>query len=74
LDEYSKSGPKNSKSAARQREREKHAQMSDLLAIGDEETLVSVLKSQYKLTPKDPSYTSIMKIWRDAQLQLRHER
>ena len=49
-------------------------QMRDLLAINDEATLVSVLKSKYGLTPRDPRYTAIMQIWNDAQQLLRHER
>jgi hypothetical protein len=36
--------------------------MRDLLAIGDEETLVSVLKSSYGLTPRGPRYKAIMQI------------
>lgn len=48
--------------------------MRDLLAINDEATLVSVLKSKYGLTPRDPRYTAIMQIWNDAQQLLRHER
>jgi hypothetical protein len=42
--------------------------------INDESTLVSVLKSDYNLTPRDPRYTTIMQIWRDAQQRLQHER
>jgi hypothetical protein len=74
VDEYSKSGPKTPKAASEARRREMEAQMRDLLAINDEATLVSVLKSKYGLTPRDPRYTAIMQIWNDAQQLLRHER
>jgi hypothetical protein len=50
------------------------AQMRDLLAIDDENTLVSILKSKYNLTPRDPRYSAIMQIWNDAQQRLRHGR
>jgi hypothetical protein len=74
LDEYSKSGPKTPKAASRERDRERTAQMRDLLAIRDEETLVLVLRSRYNLTPKDPRYLAIMQIWNDAQRRLQQER
>jgi hypothetical protein len=74
LDEYSKSGPKSPKATAGARERQVQTQMRDLLAINDESTLVSVLKSDYSLTPRDPRYKAIMQIWRDAQQRLQHER
>jgi hypothetical protein len=61
------------KAAARARERQIQAQMRDLLAIDDEGTLVSVLKSDYNLTPRDPRYKAIMQIWRDAQQRQQHE-
>jgi hypothetical protein len=48
--------------------------MRELLAANDEETLVSLLKSKYGLTPEDPGYKAIMQIWSDAQLRLRRER
>ena len=74
MDEYSNSGPKSEPAARRQRDRETHAQMSDLLAIKDEDTLISVLKSKYDLTPRDPRYKAIMQIWNDAQRRLQRER
>jgi hypothetical protein len=74
LDEYSKSGPKSPKAAAGARERQIQTQMRDLLAINDENALVSVLKSDYNLTPRDPRYKAIMQIWRGAQQRQQHER
>lgn len=74
MDEYQKSGPKTPKAASREREREIQSQMRDLLAIDEEATLVSILKSKYSLTPKDPRYAAIMRIWNDAQQRLRRER
>lgn len=74
MDDYQKSGPKTPKAASREREREMHSQMRDLLAIDDENTLVSLLKSKYNLTPRDPRYAAIMQIWNDVQQRLRRER
>ena len=74
MDDYQKSGPKTPKAASREREREMQSQMRDLLAIDDENTLVSILKSKYSLTPRDPRFTAIMQIWNDAQQRLRRER
>ena len=74
VDDYQKSGPKSPKAAARARERQIQTQMRDLLAINDENALVSVLKSDYNLTPRDPRYKAIMQIWRDAQQRQQHER
>jgi hypothetical protein len=74
VDDYQKSGPKTPKAASREREREMHSQMRDLLAIDDENTLVYLLKSKYNLTPGDPRYAAIMRIWHDAQQRLRLER
>ena len=70
VEEYSRSGPKSPKAAAKERERQVQSQMRDLLAIKDESTLVSVLKNDYSLTPRDPRYKAIMQIWRDAQQRL----
>ncbi len=74
MDDYQKSGPKTSKAASREREREMQSQMRDLLAIDDENTFVSILKCKYGLTPRDPRYAAIMQIWNDAQQRLRRER
>jgi hypothetical protein len=74
LDEYGKTGPKSPKAAAKERERRIQAQMRNLLAIDDENTLVSVLKSDYALTPKDPRFKAIMQTWYDARQRLQHER
>jgi hypothetical protein len=74
VDDYQKSGPKTPKAASREREQEMRSQMRYLLAIDDENTLVSILKSKYGFTPRDPQYAAIMQIWNDAQQRLRRER
>jgi len=70
MDDYSKSGLKSARAAAKQREREMTEQMAVLLAERDEQALIGLLKSRYNLTPKDPRYTELMQIWRDAQRRL----
>ena len=74
VDEYSKTGPKSPKATRADRERELAAQMRGLLASKDEVTLKSILISKYDLNQGDPRFDAIMKIWRDAQQRLQHER
>ena len=52
MDDYQKSGPKTSKAASREREREMQSQMRDLLAIDDENTFVSILKCRVRPNSK----------------------
>ena len=74
MDEYSKTGPKSPKASRAQRARELHSQMSDLLSIKDEQTLVSTLTGKYDAGPGDPRFEAIMQIWRDVQRQLQRGR
>jgi hypothetical protein len=67
MDEYSKSGPQSPKAAAAERARKMASQMRDLLAYGDEATLVAALKSKYGISPRDPKFEAILSIWREEQ-------
>jgi hypothetical protein len=64
VDEFSKTGPKTSKSIRSAAEREMQARMKRLLAIETEAEFIRQLRVQAGVDPKHPNYLRMIELWR----------
>jgi hypothetical protein len=67
LDDYSKSGPKTPRAAAKAREAEMQARMKRLLAIETEGEFIDQLRIEAGIGAKHPNFLTILKLWRDLR-------
>ncbi len=67
MDDYSKSGQKTPRAAAKAREVEMRRQMSELVAIDDEATLIEALHRIHGIDQNHPKFKPILNAWRELR-------
>ncbi|HXZ39702.1 MAG TPA: hypothetical protein VEG68_03100 [Terriglobales bacterium] len=59
--------PRTPRGEARRREQELMNRLAKLMEIDDEQTFEEGLQSDFGITPDDPRYEEIKRVWRDAR-------
>jgi len=59
--------PRTPRSEARKREQELMNKLAKLMEIDDEQTFEEGLQNDFGITPDDPRFVEIKRVWRDAQ-------
>jgi hypothetical protein len=67
MDDYSKTAPKTPGASAKSRETHMRRQMSELLAIEDEQTFIEALYLDYAIDERNPRFKQILKAWHELR-------
>jgi hypothetical protein len=67
ISEFEDERPRTPKAEVRRREREAQNKLISLLKAKDERTLIDLLTHDFGITPSDPRFAEILKIWRERR-------